>query len=501
MASYISDLHCHSTLFSYNRRYSDTWYERYFPIFPAQGNFAQLARGKVRVIMLSLYPIEQGFVSARSFGFGTGNITDLLARLIVAIPKERADEIQNYEHDYYDDLIKELAFLQKSAMPVTHNVFVNAYWKKKFQYRVVSSFNDLKGLLEMDDELNPGVSARNTIAVVLTIEGAHALGVGQRNMLTTTQDEVRAKLHENISKLKKLGPVGEEGAWCPFFITLSHHYWNQLGGHAVSLWRTVRKVLDQRLGINDGITELGEFVVEELLDNSNGKRRILIDSAHMSHKLRKWYFNYLELRSDNIPVIFSHIAVNGKATMAESEMHGNPDVIHDVADELYKESIEFNPWDDFISDEEIMIVHRSGGIIGLILDQRIMMGKAKFDEIKKRARFKTFREKRKIWIQPFIDQILHIARHILNETGETEKLWDNISLGTDFNGMITPIKPFKTAVEMPVMKRILFRELKKRAVAEVALAGKSDDEIRAITDKIMWKNNLLFLEKYFVYNN
>jgi microsomal dipeptidase-like Zn-dependent dipeptidase len=497
MATYFSDLHCHSTLFAYNRRYPNAWYERYFPIFPNQGSFAQLARGKVRVIMLSLYPIEQGFVTARAFGLGIGRITDFLAKVVVDIPKERTDEIQDYQHEYFDDLINELHFLQASELPVTHNIFINAFWKRTFQYRIVSSFSDLKGLLEIDDEMNPGRAARNTIAVVLTIEGAHALGVGQRNTLTTDPSELKIKLQHNIDKLKTLGPDGKDGDWCPFFITLSHHFWNQLGGHAVSLWNTVRKVIDQNLGINNDISELGKFVVEELLDNSFGKRRILIDSAHMSHKVRKWYYGYLVSRGDNIPVIFSHTAVNGKATMADAEMHGDPDEIHQVADDLYAESIEFNPWDDFISDEEIMIVHNSGGMIGLILDQRIMMGRAAFDETKKKARFRSLKAKQRIWIQPFIEQILYIARHIQNEIGDGEMIWDNICLGTDFNGMITPIKPFNTAEKLPALRKTLFRELKKRVLTETVLLGKTEDEIQEITNKIVWKNNLLFLERHF----
>jgi microsomal dipeptidase-like Zn-dependent dipeptidase len=144
-----------------------------------------------------------------------------------------------------------------------------------------------------------------------------------------------------------------------------------------------------------------------------------------------------------------------------------------------------------------MIVHHSEGMIGLILDQRIMTGKEKLKEIEKQVWFKTIKAKRIIWVKPFIDQILHIAGHILAETGLPEKIWDNISLGSDFNGMITPIKSFKTADELPELHDTLFNELKKLTATEVTLIGKTEAEILEITDKIMWKNNLLFLEKHF----
>jgi hypothetical protein len=496
MATYFSDLHCHATLFAFNRLYDNTWYEDHALIYPIQGNFAQLARGNSRVIMLSLYPIEQGFVTAKPFG-GIGNFTDFLAKLIVDIPKVRADEIQDYDHDYFIDLIKELTFLNDSAMPVTHKVKINDTLKRTFQYRIVSSFSDLKSLLDLDGNMNPGAPAENTIAVVLTIEGAHSLGVGQKNTLTKDQSIIQAKLATNIATLKKLGPVGQEGAWCPFFITLSHHFWNQLGGHAVSLWGEIRKVMDQNMGIDEEISCLGRFVVEQLLDNSGGKRRILIDSAHMCYNLRTWYFNYLSTLSENIPVIYSHTAVNGIDNMANARMPGNPDQIHDVADDNYEVSTKFNTWDDLVTDQEIMIVHNSGGLIGLILDHRIMMGKKTLDEAKVKASLKSLKKRQVIWIQPFICQILHIARHIFSVTGNPANIWDNISLGSDFNGMITPIEPFDSANELPALNNTLFSELKKLRATEPLLSGKTDAEVLDITDKILWKNNLLFLEKYF----
>ncbi|HPR31381.1 MAG TPA: hypothetical protein PLK12_04760, partial [Prolixibacteraceae bacterium] len=171
MTEYFADLHCHSTLFCYNRLYPNTWFERYFPIFPAQGDFAQLARGKVRVVMVSLYPIEQGFVTAKPLGLGTGNLTDFLAKVVVDIPKSRADEIQLYDHDYFDDLMKELDFLNQSAYPVTRRVYQNPYRRKRYNYRIVKDYNSLKALLEIDDNYRPGNACDQNIAVILTMEG------------------------------------------------------------------------------------------------------------------------------------------------------------------------------------------------------------------------------------------------------------------------------------------------------------------------------------------
>ena len=495
MATYYSDLHCHSTLFNYNRQLSDAWDEHLNIIFPSQGDFTKLAKGKVRVVMVALYPIEQGFVTVKPLELGTGEITDFLAGVVFGMPDERADEIQYDDHDYFDDLMKEFNYLQSSAYPVTHKIRVKPGYRTSFNYRIARNFEDIKTILNLDDDFNPGSPAEDTIVVVLTIEGGNALGVGQLN--TKIQDEsfLEARVIGNIRKLKQLGPAGHEGEWCPFFITLSHHFWNQLGGHAISLWKVIRKVLDQTEGINAEITELGKLAVDELLSTENGQRQILIDVNHMSVKVRQWYYGHVAGR--NIPIIASHTGANGKKTMEEAGITSDDRPVHDVADEKYNNSIDFNPWDQFLAVDEIVTIQKSGGIIGLNMDQRIMMGKEKLDKTKRHAIGKTPKKSREIWIKPLADQLLYIAGVILTGTGDPSVIWNHISIGSDFSGMITPIKAFDDATTFPDLDEALFNELMRRRGSEATLAGKTESEIREITDKVMWKNNLKFLEKHF----
>jgi microsomal dipeptidase-like Zn-dependent dipeptidase len=186
--------------------------------------------------------------------------------------------------------------------------------------------------------------------------------------------------------------------------------------------------------------------------------------------------------------------------MAEAEANMRPvgtETIHDRSDSVFDNSDEFNPWDLFLSDEEILKINLSGGLIGLNMDEKRMMGNKTLQETKKAARFKTPKAKRAIWIKPMINEILHIARHLKDNNIDPGKIWDNICIGSDYNGMITPLKAFKTATKFPEMNETLFTELKKLVPAEPLLSGKTDNEIQEITDKIMWKNNLAFLEKHF----
>jgi microsomal dipeptidase-like Zn-dependent dipeptidase len=497
MARYFSDLHCHSSLFSYNHLVETAWDEEHELFFHSQGDFAKLGRGRVKLVIVALYPIEQGFITVKPLNLGVGNISSLLAGLVFNMPGPRAEDIQHYDHDYFEDLLKEIEFLAATGDPVV-------YWNRKgsanapvFRYRIVKDFIDLKGYLDLDENLDPPIDDGGNIAVVLCIEGAHSLGIGQRNTLFKDEDLLAGKLSVNISRLKRLGPPGKEGDWCPLYITLSHHFWNQLGGHCVSLPGLIRKVLDQDQGLYKGITPLGQMVVEKLLSTEGGQRRILIDINHMSPRMRRWYYRYLASRGENIPVIASHSGVNGRKLLAEAKIKGKPGSHHDLADKLYLESTYFNPWDLLLSDEEIMIIHRSGGIIGLNLDQRIIMGKEKLDRIKLRVKSLPKKEQPDIWVNPMIDQMLHIASVVLDATGDPSVIWDNIAIGSDYSGMITPVNAFRDATNFPDLDQALFKGLQMRAATEAVLSGRNDDELRRITDLILWKNNLRFLERHF----
>ena len=98
MSSFFADLHCHSTMFPYNQLQSTVWHEHIHPVYPSQGDLIKIARGKVRVLFISLYPIEQGFLMVDKLGLDTGNITDALANLILNMPKKR---VQTFRQNHF----------------------------------------------------------------------------------------------------------------------------------------------------------------------------------------------------------------------------------------------------------------------------------------------------------------------------------------------------------------------------------------------------------------
>ena len=143
------------------------------------------------MLFLTLYPIEQGYMTCGIFGLGTGDISDRLASIGLRFPKERADEIQDYDHSYFKDLLGEYDLLKDSpeSKMVRLKIFER---KKKFHFKVVRNFDQLKNVLRLDGDYNPAKD--NIIAVIPTIEGAHSLGTGQFNTHTLNYRSLRKSL-------------------------------------------------------------------------------------------------------------------------------------------------------------------------------------------------------------------------------------------------------------------------------------------------------------------
>ncbi len=530
------DIHCHSTLVPYNKTKPEDrdrddeekskkapenfWLHQSLDsdeqrkkgasgVTYTQSDFIYLRDGHVRVIFASLYPIEQGFLSARVIGKSW--ITDMIAnKWVVGFPSERINEIQSEDHDYFDDLKKEYEFLVRGINSEKQDEMPNIVIAKD------GDFNNNEMVNNQD----------NDIMVVLTIEGGHSLGCGQRNTRLkkrfdelsdgkkddaemNTVSELLARLEKNIKALKQWGNEDH----CPLFITLSHHFWNQLAGHSISISGFGKRfVLNQKKGRNEGMTEIGKKIVDLLLSKENGKR-ILIDTKHISIEAKKWYYPYIEGYNienpdDKIPIISSHSAVNGYKTMEDSTENNDK---NRQADRKYKrDSNIFNNWDINLSDEEIRIIGRSGGLIGINFDQRILSGKKMIDEIEKKMKdidskkYKDKKELRTIWAEPILHNILHIAKVL--EDGGYEK-WDHVAIGSDFDGMINPLDEFCVAEDFCSLEKTLKKTMKllrdKKDIPLLEdknfqlLNNMKDEKIDEIVDNFMYKNAIKFLKKHF----
>jgi hypothetical protein len=411
-----------------------------------------------------------------------------------------------------------------------------------YKAKVVSNYG------ELIETVNEG-----TIAIVTTIEGGHSLGGGSKLSLKAIPDDsaldnVRDQLYmtdlqlddnsflepsiqcgmvdkfqsdavkffvltllKHIEEVKNWG----NGQFAPFFITFSHHFWNQLCGHAISLPRKLGyDLMDQHRGLEEPMTEVGKVIVCALLSKNNGKR-VLIDTKHMSLAGKDWYYGCVEKFNKGlpdelkIPIISSHSAGNGIKQMPKE---GQKDTAQ--AYENYDTSTDrFNIWEINLSDEEILRIHESNGLIGLNFDERILSGHQWRDELK------LVDSHSSDWVKPIAEHLYHIASVIQTKAGGnpiqmawdeqvTRKLWRRLAMGSDFDGAINPVNAYCRATDFVQLEQNLKNRLAEmRDHIDIGdafslgdyplLVGLQDSNIAQIVDWFMRGNAMDFLKMYF----
>jgi microsomal dipeptidase-like Zn-dependent dipeptidase len=418
-----------------------------------QADFSTLAYGGTHVVIVSLYPPEKGWVIDN---LGTGKPADSLKNLVMGVGQNRIDYLQRMP-DYFTDLEQEYDFykqLDGTVMKIEG---------EKCRYRIVSGFDEIEAATEKDVK---------TIFVVLTIEGANVFNTGLKVMGRVTNEK---EVLNNIDKVKK---------WDKklFFMGLTHHFYNEICGHAKSLTSLSKISANQSEGLDTGFTDLGKKVLKKLLDNSNGKR-ILIDVKHMSVKARNEYYEILknEYANENIPLIVSHGAVNGWRSAQEKVIDNQH-----TWGKFQEEDINF-------FDDEIVRVAQSGGIFGIQLDERRVGSKSEIKKTKSNMnrRDMLFYKSRLIW-----NQIQHIA-----EILDKQNLfgWGIQSVGSDFDGMINPLNGYWTAEQMYLLESNLEKHAFNYLHSPLAATLKPFNRINPgeVVDRFMHDNAFGFLQRHF----
>lgn len=491
---------------------------------PSQANLAQFKKGNVRGGFFSLTPIERPFFEPRIKNiflklFLKDEHFLHLARCLTGYPystlRRIFNEIRtNSAVNYFQELREEYKFLSQQAFQTENKVVI---CQDYIHYRY---------LLEHEP---------HTIPCVLTIEGAHALGNYPNHRFFHT-DPVKTRFFEKTLRKDFLKNVTEMKSWgngthAPLFITFCHHYWNLLAGHAKSLSPKkglipgTENIFNQKTGLDIGITNLGKEVLEALLSRENG-RRILIDIKHMSWQSRKDYYTILEKKAqsgDRIPIICSHAAVNGLHSLEEALAY--PDTWQ-TDKKTY-----FSRWSINLYDDEIRIIHQSGGLIGLMMHEgRNPGGKAKkafgnsrrhLQRIETFAKTKLFpiriikyREQaknklRQLYFTLFMSNIFHIIRTINHPSA-----WDIICLGTDYDGLLDTYQSYNNLSTLKLLEEdmCLFLEnpqpltvyeknkeiqLSVSEIKDLMFGYSSED----LVHRISHLNVEHFLEKNFVYGD
>ncbi len=478
---FIVDLHCHPSTKPFGKSFkqdpigtnpsnhkleSSIWYndspnavERLIQTWAQivkfrQADLSSLAWGNCRVIVASLYPIERGFFNNK---FGVGVISDLVGSFVSGVSKRRVNHVQQLK-SYYEDLMLEYDYYTQ-----LHDTFVDIN-NTLYRYRLVHSYQEIINCQEQDPD------DAQTIFIVLSIEGLHCL------IADIDQSPDEQIILDNLRKIKTW-------EYAPFFVTVAHHFDNQICGHAKSLYGQVSKQTDQSTGLNRVINPIGLKVIDQLLDASVG-RRIYVDIKHMSIKSRLQYYDLLEkqYKKEKIPIIVSHGALMGRTLDGK---------VNKISPELGKS---FFAKDINFFDEEIIAIAKSDGIFGFQLDEKRLASNAKMKSLKHPLFLHKIRHVRAelLW-----NQIQYIAE-LLNKN--RLPAWDIMAIGSDFDGIINPINGFLTAEDlttlMEYIERYAYNYMNERGKKE--LSRRNQIKAAEIVQRIFSTNATNFLAKWFI---
>jgi microsomal dipeptidase-like Zn-dependent dipeptidase len=479
----------------------------------SQSHFEACLAGNARLIIIALHPPEVPYFKINApinrkrlvntgvclSGFSKAYIEN---RLWAVNNPDSPTEVLNY----YQALQEELQFLKNQTNLINGNKKV----------RIASNWLEAKNYL--DDP--------NTIVCILSIEGLHAL-----NDFSTYHDYQKVnfadvntessliyqtqltKYTQRIQAIKQWGKTANDGSYAPLYITFNHHFWNYMGGHSQSL--KMSPFVKQNQEMNQPLTLLGKKVIDLLLSQENGKR-ILIDIKHMSVEARQEYYQILKNNSaySDVPIICSHTCISGIHTMqklieireqTDNYKYDKEIVKDEETDPARLRDGVFDDWDINLADDELLKIRDSHGLLGLILNRDRMPGlKIQIDLKKYEATMDAQTALRNIYTQLIAQNILHIIK-VCGSKG-----WDIICIGSDFDGLINPMKNYDKSAYFNDLKNALLEWLsqidmqhfpKEHIPKGCSIASFKNlmqgINVNEVVDKIMYKNVENFLEKYF----
>jgi hypothetical protein len=405
-----------------------------------QSDFTSMTNGQIKIACVSLYPVEKEFFDIKRRNLKP--FDGIIGEFASMFGKSRVAGIMDPEFNYFTDLCKEYQFL----------IQLDGKETNARTYKMLPDASQL--------------TMKTNLLIIPSFEGCHSFCEGNN----PEAPEGWKNLKANVKTVKDWQSP-------PLFVTFAHHFYNGLCTHARSLFEMSGKLLDQKRGMRDtGITpsdslppisERGWELIGLLLSKDNG-RRILIDVKHMSLEARKEYYDFLKQQKDNIPVVYSHGAMADEEDKYEINLHV----------------------------EDLDMIYKTEGIIGLEMDQRILgynkhrLGKT----IKRRIRPETQYYDDAVY---FWRQIKVIAEYAY-VTGHKEDPWKCIALGSDYDGIINPLNAYPDANWLAVLYQQLIVHLTQYWQQPGAvIPAPAGQDAADIVYRIMYKNAYDFIVKHY----
>jgi len=301
-----------------------------------------------------------------------------------------------------------------------------------------------------------------------------------------------------------------------FFITFSHHFSNTLCGHAHSLPRITRLIVDQKPMMGEGFTENGIEMAELLMNIGRFAgaqaigNRILIDVKHMSPLGRAMLYKMVQQHnrdfpSDKVPIIASHVGFSGLQNLSSISGQGKS-LFRDERDgasidgfEIDGKTYAYNPWGINLCGEDVVAIVRSKGLIGLSMDQRVMAAKKTNRMVKGFLRGKE--KQYKLRINILLNHILGIIRAIDQSDLLPEDrgwVWKSLTLGSDFDGFIDPIDNYPACTYYTKLQQDLLGAIRSYNVkSPMGLLSAWTGNEEELVNMICFDNAYQFLQKHF----
>lgn len=493
----IADFHCHVSFkptLALKENRPDCWFtidsQILSKILDSQSNLQQLAEGDVNLAFATVYGLEPGV--ARQF------LLHLLDPAIPVLDRKQLIKLRDAKVTSNESVREEIEALRRDgALP-----------GKPKKAKIISSAA----------EYDPNDA--NTIHLVLNMEGGHNLyGPGNRG-------DDRDVLIANLNWFKQPGNPRL------LYIALAHLEHASVCSHASGI-----KIFGKKSFLPQGRSFSNpDFRIAEVAMADTG-RKIFIDTRHMSLESRRDFHTWKNRPASpykNEPVICSHAGVTGASwdahmPITQSRYKGNKQFFklkYNARPSTLVPGTHFNPCSINLFDEEIVLIAKSGGLIGVSLDIRILGGKVNglkecvtigekylfktdvLDEKVSAAELFDDEDRRDERDEPFpqysneekapdfgmrhlVNNILHIVK-VCTAAGVVDP-WSHVVLGSDYDGLIEPIGGYPNASKLKNMATDLTTYLTRYAPD----AGVAIPDVAAVVQKFMHDNAEQFLLKHF----
>ncbi|MBX2842131.1 MAG: hypothetical protein KTR26_10185 [Flammeovirgaceae bacterium] len=454
----------------------------------SQSCFEQVEEGGYKLGIAAICPIEV-FFSSKKGVFGK-----LLNSRFVTRPFDQKfmDHIRVGKISYYQLFVKELSLYKKLKDAGKIGILTR---------HQSSSFKGLN--------------------VAIGIEGGHSLArnliarPGEKDTFLgkdpkvdrIVEDFVHFPLLSADESLKHLQQAMWDDGFDLFYLTLTHL--SQIFGQFLATHAFGLKFLNNPLcdPVGNGLQEMGKRVIRAAYNMKVKKKGggikdtpILIDIKHMSLKSRLDFYKLRKEEKLNQPIIATHMGVTGysikewianlknaKRMLEDGRMVIEIEIDRKLAGKwhIFNSRFEFNAWSINLMDEDIIEILESDGLIGVSMDVRVLgwqgaLGKGDKEEYISIEDYNCLFKGLQPQLESNLTETEGLGLGLIPEKTERQPLmfcfnlihilsvgfmntnkpvWEHVCLGSDYDGLIDPIKNAREAGSIQELYKAVLRKL------------------------------------------